>query len=346
MKKVLKIVMVATLMLQISCRDDNNGGGVSQGDFSDGFIISNEGNFGTPNASVDFMSNNLNEVSNGIYHGKNQEAVGDVLQSIAFSNDNAYLVVNNSNKVIVADRYTMEKKAVITENIMQPRYMTVSNSKLFVTNSSFGSGEKYVSVYNDDNSFVTKINFNNTVERIFNVGDKVFVQHASFGSGNKYSFINPTDNTVQGTYSIPDGGAIQKSVAYEGFAYILAKGSTDSYVYKVNTDGEIVHTYTISGTTNAKNLDIEAGRIYYTVGNKIYRMSLDSTTSPSAPYIEVEDNSWSTFYGFEVIGNVIFVGDAKGFTESSVVTVYSATDASILKEFTAGRGVNGFYLNN
>lgn len=346
MKNVLKIALATILMMQISCREDGKGSSIENGIYSDGFIIANEGNFGTPNASVDYMSNNLVDIKNGIYQEKNQEAVGDVLQNIAFSDENAYLVVNNSNKIIVADRYTMEKKAVITDQIQSPRYMTVYNNKLYVTNNSFSTPQKYVSIYNNENSFLSKIDFSNTVERIFNFGDRVFVQHASFGTGTKYSVINPTDDTLQGTYMIPGGAEIVKSVPYEGFAYILAKGTEDSYIYKVNTAGDIIKTYTISGVSNAKNLDVEAGKIYYTVANGIYTMGLDSTTTPSTPFIEVEDNTWSTFYGFEVIGNIIFVGDAKGFTESSLVSVYSAYDGSLLKSFTAGMGVNGFYLNN
>lgn len=342
MKKILTIVMASALLIQVSCNNEEDYLPEVKGAYSNGFLIANEGNFGTPNASISFIADEFQTADNEIYQSKNSETLGDVLQSVAFSGDNAYLVANNSNKVVVANRYTMEKQATITEQVSQPRYATFANNKMYLTNNAYG-GAKYVSVYNSDNAYVTKLNFSSTVERILTVGGKVFVQHASFGYGNQYSFINPSDDTLQGTYTVPNG-RIQKSVAYENTAYILANGNTDSYIYKVNTDGSIDATYTISGISNAKNLDVEAGKFYFTSDNGIYKMSINGS-SPSSPFITVADSSWSTLYGFDVIGNLVFTADAKGFTEASEVSVYDATDGHLIRTFNTGRGTNSFYLN-
>lgn len=342
MKKILTIAMASALLMQVSCNNEDDYLPEVKGEYSNGFLVTNEGNYGTPNASVSFIADEFQTADNEIYQSKNSETLGDVLQSVAFSGDNAYLVANNSNKVVVANRYTMEKQATITEEVNQPRYATFANDKMYLTNSAYG-GAQYVSIYNSDNAYATKLEFTTTVERILTVGGKVFVQHASYGYGNQYSFINPNDDTLEGTYTVPEG-QIQKAVAYEDTAYILANGSADSYIYKVNTNGDVVTTYTISGISNAKNLDIEAGKFYFTAGNGIYKMSINGA-SPSSPFITVAENSWSTLYGFEVIGDLVFTADAKGFTEASEVSVYGASDGNLIQTFTTGRGTNGFYSN-
>ncbi|PIE50818.1 MAG: hypothetical protein CSA38_01275 [Flavobacteriales bacterium] len=344
MKKVLAIAFASALLVQVSCRKDDEQIVVPKGEYGNGYLITNEGNFGTPNASIDFISNALSGMESEIYKAKNNEDLGDVLQSVTFSGDDAYLVVNNSNKVVVANRYTMEKKAQITEEIASPRYAAFANNQLYVTNSAYG-GAQFVSVYNQAHELVKKIDFTMTVEEIHTVGGQVFVQNASFGNGNQYSFINPSDNTITGTYSVPEGNIVNSRV-YEGKLYLLVNGTANAYIHQVETNGSIAKTYTISGMTNAKNLDIENGNFFFTAGNMIYKNAMDMETITPSEFITVQDNSWSTLYGFEVIGDKVFTSDAKGFTEASEVTVYSAGDGSVLKTLTAGMGTSGFYQNN
>ncbi len=111
--------------------------------YNQGFLIANEGNYGESNASVSYFDFGTHQVTNGIYSAVNDEPLGDILQHIGLHNDKAYLVINNSDKVVIVDRTTFQKLATITDGISQPRYVAFADNKYFVTNSA----SKMITVY-------------------------------------------------------------------------------------------------------------------------------------------------------------------------------------------------------
>lgn len=338
--------ILAGSMLVVACRnDDDSVDNTPKGAYDKGFLLANEGNFGTPNASITYVSQDLSKVENNIYSTANGGAqMGDVLQQIAFSGDKAYLVINNSNKIVVANRYTMKKVADITTEINQPRYVAFANNQMYVTNDAYG-GAKFLSIYKtSDNSFVKKITFTDAAERVVEAGGKIFVQNATYGYGNKISVVETSGNTVASTITVP-AGQINKTISANGNIYTITSTATDSYIYQYNSAGSLVKTTNLNGLKKATNLEIEGSDFYFTSGNKIYKMAMSATTAPTAPLITVTDNSYSTLYGMSVADGKIFTADANGFTADSKVSVYSTT-GTLLKTFDAGRGTNAAYVNN
>lgn len=343
MTRLFTMLLAISLLFNISCRDDDPVE-IPKGAYENGFLVANEGNYGSPNASVSFISKDLSKIENKIYSANNGNVqLGDVLQNIGINGDNAYFVLNNSNKVVVANRYTMKKVGDITDNVTQPKYIAFANNHMYVTNDAYG-GEKFVSIYKTaDRSFVKKITFTDAADRVVEAGGKIFVQNASFGFGDKITIIETSGNTVENTITIP-AGQINKTIAHSGSVYTIAADGTDSYIYQYSSAGTLVKTTNLVGLTNANNLDIEGSDFYFTNGNKIYKMAMSATTVPSSPLITVTDNSFSTLYGINVLDGKIFTSDASGFTADSKITVYS-TSGNLLKTFDAGRGTNGFYAN-
>ncbi|MDO4728194.1 MAG: hypothetical protein Q4B43_04215 [Bacteroidota bacterium] len=348
MKKTKIFAMTLAMVLAVtSCKDDDNVvnpinpiNPEPAGAFQNGIIVANEGNFGTPNADVSFIDANLDGIQNNVYTTTNNENLGDVLQNIGFTDDDAFLVANNSNRIAIVDRYTMEFKSEITEGLSLPRYITFAGDYAYVTNSS----SKTVSIYNKDTyNYIESLNINNTVERIVTCDSIVFVQNASFGSGNSLTMISTNSNQVKGSIDVP-AGSIDRTVSYNNKVYVIARTDQDSYIYTFDSLGTLLNTITLTGIPKAKNLDIDQDKFYFTSGTGVYAMSMTDSTAPTAPIFNVEDNSWSTFYGFNVIDGKIYVSDAQGFTQGSKVTVYN-TSGELLKEFTATIGVNAFYKN-
>ncbi|MBB4806094.1 hypothetical protein HNP38_001366 [Chryseobacterium defluvii] len=342
--RLLQLLFALTLLFNISCSNNDDDITVPSLAYENGLFITNEGNFGTPNADVTFVTSDLSLKQDNIFAANNENThLGDVLQMIAFNGDKAYLVLNNSNKIKVVNRYTFKSTGEITEQIDQPRYMAIANNNIYVTNDKY-NGAKYVSVYSASSlSFVKKIAFTDTAERIVQAGGNIFVQNASYGFGNKITYINTSTNDIQSVITLPNGN-INKTISNNNNVYAIASGTTDSYIYQISSTGTIVKTTTLTGIANATNLEIENSKFYFTAGNKVYSMDMSATTVPSSPLFTVADNSFSTLYGFNVIGGKIFTSDANGFTQDSKVTVYS-TSGSVIKTFTAGKGSNGFYLN-
>ncbi|MDH6250549.1 hypothetical protein M2347_000276 [Chryseobacterium sp. H1D6B] len=342
MNRLLQLFFALLLLFNISCNSDSE---FTQDVFyGNGILIANEGNFGTPNADVTFLSGDLNLKQDNIFSSNNSGAnLGDVLQSITFNGGRAFLLLNNSNKIQVVDRYTFKKLGEITEQLSSPRYMAIANNFIYVTNDKY-NGEKYVTVYNAGSfSFVKKIPFTDTAERIVEAGGNVFVQNASFGFGNKITSINTSTNSILSVITLPNGN-INKTISSNSNVYTIAAGTADSYIYQISNAGNIVKTTTLTGITNATNLEIYNGKYYFSSGNNVYAMDMNATAVPTTPLFTVTANSYSTLYGFNIVNGLIFTSDANGFTQDSKITVYSAAGA-LIKTFTAGKSSNGFYQN-
>ncbi len=342
--RLLTIAFASALLFNISCSDDDNV--TEEMYYGNGFLVANEGNFGKPNAEVTYVSSDLSIKQDNIFSGNNGGSnLGDVLQSITFNGENAYLLLNNSKKIQIVNRYNFKRTGEITSQLNSPRFMAFANNNIYVTNDKFG-GDKYVSIYkSSDLSFVKKISFTDSAERVVEAGNNIFVQNASYGFGNKISYITTSNNEVQSTITLPSGN-INKMIENNDMVYAIAAGTSDSYIYQISNTGSITKTYTLTGIANATNLEIEKGKIYFTSGLNVYAMDVTATTAPSAPLFTVANSidPYSNLYGFSVVNDKIFTSDANGFTQDSKISVYS-TSGSLLKTFTAGKGTNAFYWN-
>ncbi|KMQ65450.1 hypothetical protein ACM46_06015 [Chryseobacterium angstadtii] len=345
LNKLLHLLFAFTLLLGVaSCSNDNNDELVIN--YGNGIFISNEGNFGKPNAEVTFVTADLNFKQDNLFSTNNGGAkLGDVLQMMAFNGQNAYLLLNNSNKIQIVDRSNFKANGEITAELNQPRYMAFANNNIYVTNDKYG-GDKFVSIYKvADRSFVKKIPFTDAAERIVEAGNNIFVQNASFGFGNKITYINTSTNDIQSVITLPNGN-INKIVSSNQNVYAIAAGTADSYIYQISSAGSITKTTTLTGIANAKNLEISNGKFYFTSGKNVYTMDMSATTTPTAPLFTVASSidQYSDLYGFSVVGDKIFTSDANGFTQDSKIVVYS-TSGSIIRSFAAGISSNGAYWN-
>ena len=109
--------LIALLALTaVSCNRDEADAIIPAEKHENGILVANEGVYPSPNAELSYISRGFSSIKNDIYKTTNGENLGDVLQHVNFHNGEAYLVVNNSNKIIVTDRYTFQKKAEITQD--------------------------------------------------------------------------------------------------------------------------------------------------------------------------------------------------------------------------------------
>ncbi|CAD0008291.1 YncE family protein [Flavobacterium chungangense] len=340
--KNLYLGLIASAFLFASCSsDDNTIIDTPLGAYDNGVLILNEGNFGNPNASVSYISNDLMTSQNNIFSVVNPTKVlGDVAQSLSFSDDKAFIVINNSNEVEVVNRYTFASLGTITEKLENPRYSVVLNNKLYVTNAISNA----VTVYNATTyAYITSISLNKTAEKIVAANGKLYVTNGAFGKGNEVTVINESTNTVSTTITVEEG--VNSIEVYDGTVYVLCGNKDRTKLFKINAANDAVTSIESTTLKDALNMDIDGNKIYYTQGTGVYAINTNATAFSNTPLFSVTDNSWSTFYGFGVIDGKIYSGDANGFTADGIVTVYSTTGTA-LKTLTVGIGPNGFYSNN
>lgn len=349
MKQFRIIGSVLALALAVVSCNRTGGGEVVElrGNYEGGILVSNEGNFGRPNGELSFIDYGLSKIQNGVYKTVNKEDLGDTFQSIAFKGDQAYLVVNNSNKIVIANRYTMKKEAEITQGIRQPRYIAFNGDYTYVTNNDYFANKKSVSIYDKTNTLVKNIEFTNDSEKIVSSGNYVYVQTdgatgemvgqtwVSRPTGHTITRINASTNEVDKTITLSDNGIIRDVVGDNSNVYVLSETNETAYIYRINANTGEAQQFQYS-IPNASKLSYNNGRLFVCTNNKIYWIS--STTTAR----ELFTLSYNP-YEFEVIDNAIFVSQSHP-TDASTVFVYNFNGVKI-GEFKAGSYTSGFYKN-
>ncbi len=333
-------ILASTLLFASCSNDDSTDDNVPLGIYDKGVLVLNEGNFGTPNASVSYISNDFTVLNDIFGIENNDKKLGDVAQSLSFSDDKAFIVINNSNVVEVVNRYTFKSLATITENLKNPRYSVVLNGKLYVTNSS----SKAVTVYDAKTfTYLQTIAIDKTAEKIITANGKLYVMNGVYGGGNTITVVNPQSDNAMSVITVENG--VNSIEEKNGFVYALCGNSDRSKLFKIDTKTDTATSFESTVIKKALNMDIDGDRIYYTQGTGVYAMALNATTFSETPLFSVIDNSWSTFYGFNVIDGKIYSADANGFTAAGIVKIFSVTGTE-LKTVSVGIGPNSFYSNN
>ena len=137
-----------------------------------GIFVCNEGNFQSGNASVTYVNYEKQIAVEDLYRSSNNSPVGDVLQSLIIFNGKAYLVVNNSGKLICADPGTLQKISELS-GLRSPRYLLpLSDSKAYLSDLY----ENAISVVNLNAMKVSgKISCNGWTEEMLRYKSRVFV---------------------------------------------------------------------------------------------------------------------------------------------------------------------------
>ncbi|MEJ6749487.1 MAG: YncE family protein, partial [Flavobacteriales bacterium] len=137
-KQFTKIGMIAlSITIFTSCEQDTNDVFISEGNYENGYFVTNEGNFDSGNGSISFVSNEGN-VEDDVFASVNSVPLGDVVQSMTIIGENAYIIVNGSAKIEVASLDSMINLATIT-GLTSPRYIaSVSENKAYVTDWGVG----------------------------------------------------------------------------------------------------------------------------------------------------------------------------------------------------------------
>ncbi len=238
------------------------------------------------------------------------------------------------------NRYTFKSLATITENLKNPRYSVVLIGKIYVTNSS----SKAVTVYDAKTfTYLHTIAIGKTAEKIITANGKLYVMNGVYGGGNTITVVNPQSDNTMSVITVENG--VNSIEEKNGFVYALCGNSDRSKLFKIDTKTDTATSFESTVIKKALNMDIDGDRIYYTQGAGVYAMALNATTFSETPLFSVIDNSWSTFYGFNVIDGKIYSADANGFTAAGIVKIFSVTGTE-LKTVSVGIGPNSFYSNN
>ncbi|WP_348800536.1 YncE family protein [Flavobacterium adhaerens] len=364
--KICKLVLmvVTSTLFFVSCTNDDDTKNEPLGSYDKGFLILNQGGFGHNDASVSYVSSDFDTSQNDIFSVVNPNiTLGDTGQDIGFNGENAYIVLNASNKIEIVNRYTMQSLGSINTGLKNPRYIAFANGKGYVTN--WGDGgvktDDYVAVIDlSTNKVTSSIPVAEGPEKILENSGKLYVAHkGGYGYGNSLSVINASSNSVVTTITV---GEVPESMGVKGSTLWVACSGNPSYVSAplVETPGKIVKvdlstntvTSTIAYTDATKhitNLVLGGNDAYYTVDADIFKLNDTTTSLPTNALFSTTPQGVYGIYSFAVHGNYIYVGDAGDYSTNGKVYVYGLVSPSVgtlEKTFTVGVIPAGFYFND
>jgi len=354
--KKLSILMLVSGLFFTSCSDDDNEPDFPLGAYDNGLLILNQGNFGGGNSSISYLSMDLIDFQLNAYGAVNPNIpLGDTGQDIGFYQDKAFVVMNFSETIQVLNRYTLAHIATISTGLKNPRYITSSNGKGFVTNWGDPTDvtDDYVAVLDLSNyTITTSISVVEGPERILEENGKIYVAHlGGYGYGNSISIINASNNTVSGIIAV--GDLPNAMFTENNILYVLGGGKaswtndeTLGTLTKIDlSNNAILGTFNFSDGEHPSNLVKESGQMYYTIDGAIYTASITATALPSSSIFSTNPQGVYGVCSFAVKEDKIYVGDALDFNSNGKIYIYSLT-GTVLHEQTVGIIPAGFHFND
>ena len=291
MKNTIFVITIGLMLA--SCQNDSISPNINIGLYKDGYFVTNEGNFGTGNGSISFVSEN-GAVSNNIFEETNSFYLGDVVQSMEIINEKAYIVVNNSSKIEVAIIDSMTHVATIN-GLISPRYiLQVSNERAYI--SDWGIGGIHVLDLNT-NSIISTISTGQGPEKMLFKDNKAYICNVGgFGLDNTVSVIDTENDVLITNINVGDK---PNSIVEDanGNIWVLAGGNTEydaNWNVVAETPGELTNI-------NSETYNVD-GSIVFEVGDHPKDLIIDDNGTT----LYFRNGSWSkSVFSFNIYNNML-----------------------------------------
>lgn len=304
-------------------------------DFTNGSFVLNEGNMSNETGIVSFIYNNGVKIDSVYQKANNGETLGNVTQDMWIANNNIYFVSQNGPEhLIIADKSTLKKKAVILK----------SNSGL--------DWPTHIVVANENNAYIrdnhglhiidlTTLSIKKTIENVAAnkqkmelINNKVIV-----AAKDELVIINPSSNQVE--KRIKTDNTI--SGITEGKDKCIWISTNSNTIYKIETTNfSIENKYTIP-----KEFSLKAGWIPSN--------GLAASSKRDIVYWRNGGYNNAKLYKFDSNTNttITLVDFAKYYTDAKIaygdVAVDPITDnitLGVIKGFGMDYLINGLYIIN
>ena len=294
-----------------------------------GVFIMNEGNFRSGNGSLSFFSYDSMKIYNNIFREANDRPLGDVPYSIGLYNNTAFILVNNSDKVEVANLKDMKSVTTI-EKIVSPRYISFINSQKAYVTSLYSDSIRIIDLHSK--TATGYIPLENTSESIVTASSRAYA--ANWTGGSKIFVINTLTDEVTDSIDVgiePESMVVDRN----NTLWVLCNGGWKRENYAelvaVNTSTNTISrrlTFpSLSDSPTCLQID-GSGQFLYYLHDGVRRMDIGSVALPATAFVP---QSGYFFYrmGVNPFNNEIFVTDARDYLQKGIVLRYSP-DGSLL----------------
>lgn len=345
-----------------SCADDDDMMNVIEGEeeqeetidfpYDEGFLVANEGPFNSGFGTISYVSADLSTVTNDVYQTVNTpDNLGNVVNSIGFDQDLAYVIANVGNRITVLNRKTLAEEGRIETGLQNPRFFVAVNGKGYVSNwgDPFDETDDYIAVIN-----LQTLNIDNVIpvalgpEKLAYNGTNVYIAHkGAFGTNNIVSVINPIDDSITTTIEVGD---VPSGLEFDsqGNLWVVAKGNPSFTMNE--TGGKIsridVATNTVSfsadfaTTEHPDYLNIEEDNLYFFLDGGVFVGNALDYLVPTTAQLTVP-----FFYNMNIINGKLYGCNAGDFASNGTVEVYDLSTNALEATLNVGIIPGNVYLN-
>jgi YVTN family beta-propeller protein len=310
-------------------------------------IIVNEGGFQHGDASISLYDPSTKMVTNNVFKSENNFSLGDVAQSLCMIGDTAFIVMNNSQNIVVADASKNFKYLrSITMTGASPRFfLPISGSKAYVTDLYANK----IWVINYHTGAVTgNIPVSGWTEQLIASGGKVYVAEKTAPTGaavHKLLMIDPSTDQVTGSIDLATDPASMALSDQNKLFVLTTQQSTPSVnasIYIVNLSSFSVEhklDFGSSHTPSCLRYSSFTHQILY-ADNGISAMAQTDTILPASTFIP--SNNWN-IYGLNAdpFNGDLYISDALDYQQASRIMRYSSA-GTLIDAFNTGIITNGF----
>jgi DNA-binding beta-propeller fold protein YncE len=310
-----------------------------------GVFIACEGNFLYGNGSLSFYNPEKKQVVNNIFYARNNAPLGDVVQSLALHQNQLYIVVNNSGKIVVTGASNVEFKGVIT-GLTSPRYIHfINNEKAYISDLY----ANHLTIFNPQNLEVTGsiLIDGHTAEQMVQVGRYLFVSHWSYGE--TLLVIDTATDSLIDKIKVP----LQPrdlDVDKNGKVWVLSDGGLEGSVTgkelptisRVDPETltiEQIYRFGESALPSSLKINSSGDTIYY-LNRDVFKMAINSRQLPETPFLKSKGN---LFYSLAVdpLQGEIYVSDAIDYTQNALIYRFAET-GTLIDSFKVGINPSSF----
>lgn len=333
----LVFLPLAVLFALFSCKKGPEPTPQPETKYGSGVYVLNEGPFMSGSGIVTFYGRSNQSIEHDIFMKENGVPLGNILQSATSVGGNIYFVVNNSQRIVVADANTMIQKTVIT-GFDSPRYLVdAGNGKAFVSD---WVSNKVHTIDLNTNTITGSMSAGNGPNRMLLFNNILYVLNSGgFGIDSTITIINPTNDQVLDNKVVahnPQG--IQVDALNQ--IWVLCMGINDWSNPANNTRGKLLQINPIDFSVvkefifpegmHPGNLEINnSGTELYFLGDayggSVYRMNINSPTLPTTPI------ATGFFYGLGVdpiLGDV-YATDPLDYVQAGLVYRFNFAGAPV-----------------
>lgn len=299
--------------------------------YESGVFITHEGAFSGGTGTVSFYSRAVGGIKNDIFAAENGGAViGNILQSMTVVNDNAYLLVNNANRIVITNVKTFKYQDSITA-VTMPRYLLdIDGKKGFVSEWGANGTAGAVKVLDYANKRFTKtIPTGKGAERMLKISNSIWViNNGGFDSDSTVAIVDIVTEAVTSKINV---GVSPNSLVQDanGDIWVLsggAWGAANGKLVKISNNA-IVSTFNVPQGSGSLVTNVAKNLLYFRGGNAVYQKDL--TATPPSVFVDkpTPTATFGALYGLGLdpkTGN-LYLADAKNYSSAGTVYVFNAS---------------------